>query len=118
MIDLEAARGLVRRLCAGTELAQWSITVDIHHVECSADEVDPSAQVSFDSAVRRAVIWIDPRVPREGEVRTLEEILAHELAHCILGENSDDELQATRVGLLLIAKMRQVARSVAIEPVA
>lgn len=117
MIDINAARDTVKRLVAGTELATWHITVDFHEVPCAPGETETSAQVTFDSAVKRAIIWIDPRVPRESEVLTLEEILAHELAHCILGENSDDELQATRVGLLLIAKMRQVARSVAIEPV-
>jgi len=102
------ANQIVKRLVKMTPLAEWSITCHRHNLEPdSDDELYVASKTFLDEDLKRAKIWIDPRFPRDEELYTLEELIAHELGHLILGVKPDEERSATRVGMLLLAKVQK-----------
>lgn len=86
----------------------WHIAVEQRDINPKDEETD-SAIIHFDAEVRRAKIFIDVRFPVPCEVYTLEEVIAHELGHIVCGEPCNDEVSATRAGLLLLQWARERA---------
>jgi hypothetical protein len=102
---------IVKTLTNGTDLSKWDITVEICVLKPSGTEKHVDAEIWFDEALRRAKIYVDPRFPRRGTVCTIEELIAHELGHLILGNQIDEELAASRIGQLLLANCHDVTIS-------
>ena len=106
MTDLHS---IVSRLSAGTPLELWEI-------ECRyIDNPDACARIQQDCEVRRALLEVSVDW-ESSSVCTLEQLVAHELGHAIIGDEFDalpntravskiEETLATRIGTILIANM-------------
>ena len=108
--------GIVRNLTVGTDLADWTIRIKFDVVP-EADPANPtcSARVDFDEGLRSALIHVCHDYA-DRDFCTLEQIVAHELGHLLLGEQLDDmgdripeakacvEVLASRIGRLLLQR--------------
>jgi len=96
------ATEMVEALTRGIPLFKgWQFTVAMRELKPLPDEEWVSGRIDFDEDIRRAKIWIDVRFPDERETYTLEQVVAHELAHIVCTEACSHERAATRVGEVL-----------------
>ena len=101
MLSKHECDSILKSLMPAFPLPGWDITVHMRYIPDENGETI-SSRMLFDSALRRAIISVDPRYPKEDEFFSVREILAHELGHIVLTENLELEHASTAIGCLLI----------------
>ena len=102
MLDLRQCEEILLGLFPAFPLPGWDISIQIKLLKDESGET-LSGRTLYDDALRKAIIVIDPRYPKEDEYFTLTQLIAHELGHIVMREVTDDEYCATMFGELMTA---------------
>ena len=113
--SIRRAKQITRALIRNTPLATWAI--DVQFKDLSEDGL--AGQAIWDDGMERGRVKVDPG--GVSDIRPMEEIIAHELGHMLVGgllgclnvsdAGARDEIVeqlASRIGLLLVQKTRDL----------